>query len=726
MKNRSLLALSLAMALMRVAPGASAAGEEDLLLSFGEEEFLSIATGQKQLVAKAPAVASVITADDIRDLGANTLEEVLATVPGMHVSLSSTYFSPIYSVRGVYTDKNPQVLMLVNGVPITQTHMGNRGGRMNFPVRDIARIEVIRGPGSAVYGADALAGVINVITKTATQINGTEVGARVASFDTTEGWLLHGTRWGEVDVAFSLQGTKTDGDDSRRVNADAQSAFDFVLAYFGVAPVSRAPGPFATRAEGYDARIDLQYDKLQFRLWNWRQIDSGVGPGLALALDPEGSGEIDNYLFDAHYSDANLFADSVVELNMSYMDINARTRQTLFPAGAVLPIGDDGNIDVWHFTPMQFTDGYRGNPEFFEKHLRAEAIFSYDGFAGHKLRFAAGASRQEETGKERKNFGPGVLDLAHRNCDPLNCIIDGTLTDVSNTPYVFFRKEDRDIVYASLQDQWQVANDWNLTVGLRYDDYSDFGSTVNPRAALVWDASTDMTAKLLYGRAFRAPSFTELFVRNNPVALGNPDLDPEVSNTWELAFDYRASFDLRLGLNVFMYDIEDLIEFVPTGPGTQVARNIGEQNGHGFEIEAEWKPVQTLRLVANYSFQDSEDEELRKQASRSPEQQAYLRASWLPAGDWALTGELKWVADRNREPMDPRASIDDYTITNLNIERRNLFGRLDIGLRIRNLFDDDAREPSPFAAVPDGRGSLMPDDFPLEKRSTHLTARLRF
>ena len=159
--------------------------------------------------------------------------------------------------------------------------------------------------------------------------------------------------------------------------------------------------------------------------------------------------------------------------------------------------------------------------------------------------------------------------------------------------------QDRDIVYASLQDQWQVANDWNLTVGLRYDDYSDFGSTVNPRAALVWDASTDMTAKLLYGRAFRAPSFTELFVRNNPVALGNPDLDPEVSNTWELAFDYRASFDLRLGLNVFMYDIEDLIEFVPTGPGTQVARNIGEQKGHGFEVEAEWKPVQTLRLVAN-------------------------------------------------------------------------------------------------------------------------------
>ena len=82
----------------------AASSEEDLAASFGEEEFLSIATGQKQLIAKAPAVASVITADDIKALGATTLEEILETVPGIHVSLSSTYLSPIVSVRGVYTD----------------------------------------------------------------------------------------------------------------------------------------------------------------------------------------------------------------------------------------------------------------------------------------------------------------------------------------------------------------------------------------------------------------------------------------------------------------------------------------------------------------------------------------------------------------------------------------------------------------------------------------------
>jgi iron complex outermembrane receptor protein len=723
MNKKPLLVTALALALGHASATRAAQAEEDLLLSFGEEEFLSIATGQKQLISKAPAVASVITAEDIKALGANTLEEVLATVPGVHVSLSSTYLSPVYSVRGIYTDKNPQVLMLVNGVPITQLHFGDRGGRSSLPVRDIARVEVIRGPGSAVYGADALAGVINVITKGADQMGGTEAGARIASFDTAEGWLLHGTRWGEVEAAFSLQAQRGDGDDSRRVGSDSQSVFDQATAVLGFPAASLAPGQLDTDTEGYDARIDLAYDKFQARLWNARQ-SGGVGPGIALALDPSGAGDIDNYLFDLGYTDAELLPDTVVELRASYMDINVQTEQRLFPAGALLPIGADGNINTSQFVPMLFTDGFRGNPEFYEEHVRLEGIFTYNGFTGHSLRIAGGYTKQEESAKERKNYGPSVLDLANRDCSGFICIVDGTLTDVSNTPYAFIEDQDRDVWYASIQDQWQLANDWNLTMGLRYDDYSDFGSTVNPRAALVWDASTDLTAKLMYGRSFRAPSFAEQFLINNPVDRGNPDLDPETAQTYELAFDYRASFDWRVGFNVFYYEIEDLIDFAPTPQGTQVAQNVGRQQGQGFEFETEWNLAENLRIVANYAWQNAEDEEFDEDAARAPEQQAYLRAHWKPRHNWALTAELKWIADRNREPLDPRAQIDDYAIANLNLERQKLFDRLDLGLRVRNLLDENASEPSPYEAVPSG--SLMPDDFPLEERSVHLTARVRF
>lgn len=725
-----LLATSLALA----TGSAVAETEEDLLLSFGEEEFLSIATGQKQLISKAPAVASVITANDIREMGANSLEEVLESVPGVHVSLSSGYASPIYVFRGIYTDKNPQVLMLVNGMPITSMHFGDRLARQGFPVRSIARVEVIRGPGSAVYGADAFSGVINIITKSADDIDGTEVGARGASFDTYEGWFLQSAEIGDAKLALSIEASQTDGDDSRRIRSDAQSLFDAAVPGI-VKPfypdVSLAPGSLETRSETIDLRVDLQWNDLSVRFWNARVNDQGTGPGLALALDPNGEGEADNYYFDIGWTGRNLLPDTTLELRGSYVDLNVDTRQTLFPAGAVLPIGPDGNINTFVFEPIAFANGYIGEPSWDETQLRLDAILTWEGIYGHSIRAATGYSDLEEEGSETKNFGPGVLDISNRDCTSgyLDCngifrTVVGEPVNVTNTPWVFISEEDRQIWYASIQDQWQLANDWNLTIGVRYDDYSDFGSTVNPRAALVWDATKDITAKALYGRAFRAPSFAELYLRNNPVALGNESLDPEVINTYELAVDYRASFDLRLGFNVFYYEIEDLIDFAATPGGALVAGNIGEQEGSGFEVETEWKPTDTLKLIANYAYQDSEDTSTNDTVARAPAQQFYLRGNWEFIPNWSVTGELNWVGEREREAFDVRDEIDDYTLANLKLERRNLFDHLDLSLRIQNAFDENALEPSPGELVP--AGSLMPDDFPLAERSYHVTAQVRF
>ena len=147
--------------------------EKDLAWAYGDEDFVSIATGSQQPIAKAPAVATVITAKDIRAIGATDLDEILETVPGLHVARSFTGYNPIYSIRGVYSGFNPQVLVLINGISITNLFFGDRGQVWGgMPVEAIARVEVMRGPGSAVYGADAFAGVINIITKTRQDIEG--------------------------------------------------------------------------------------------------------------------------------------------------------------------------------------------------------------------------------------------------------------------------------------------------------------------------------------------------------------------------------------------------------------------------------------------------------------------------------------------------------------------------------------------------------------------------
>src|SRR5690606_25054979 len=119
--------------------------------------------------------------------------EVLETVPGLHVSRNAFGYSPVYTFRGIYAQYNPQVLMLMNGIPITNLFQGDRnliwGG---MPVKSIARIEIIRGPGSALYGADAFAGVINVITKSRADIPKGEAGVRIGSFNTRGVWLNEG------------------------------------------------------------------------------------------------------------------------------------------------------------------------------------------------------------------------------------------------------------------------------------------------------------------------------------------------------------------------------------------------------------------------------------------------------------------------------------------------------------------------------------------------------
>ncbi|MBX2807697.1 MAG: TonB-dependent receptor plug domain-containing protein, partial [Cellvibrionaceae bacterium] len=146
-------------------------GNSPSYLSLSLEELgkikISIATGNEILIEDAPAIASVITAKQIKAMGARTLNEALKVIPGLHLSLSGlNRTDAIYSIRGIHNSSfNPQVLLLLDGTPITWPSQGGRPTRFSLPTSNIKHIEVIRGPGSAIYGADAFSGVINVITK---------------------------------------------------------------------------------------------------------------------------------------------------------------------------------------------------------------------------------------------------------------------------------------------------------------------------------------------------------------------------------------------------------------------------------------------------------------------------------------------------------------------------------------------------------------------------------
>jgi len=292
-------------------------------------KIVTIATGAKQTLIQAPAVATVITAHDIEAIGASDLDEVLETVPGLHVARSQEGYSPIYTIRGIgFNLSNPHVLMLINGIPLQELYSGNRSAIWGgMPVNNIARIEILRGPGSAIFGADAFAGVINIITKTSADINGTETGVRVGRFNTQDAWLLHGGSYHGMDLALALEYHDTEG--SRQiVEEDAQTYYDHL---FGT-QASLAPGSVNLPRHNLDARVDVSREHWQLRIGYQGRHDFGLGAGTAQALDPVGRFSDERFNADLTYHHPKFSEHWDVTTQLSHLEkaLKATQNQTLF------------------------------------------------------------------------------------------------------------------------------------------------------------------------------------------------------------------------------------------------------------------------------------------------------------------------------------------------------------------------------------------------------------
>ena len=674
------------------------ADEEELLELYGGEELVSIATGSAQPISKAPAVATVITAADIKEIAARDIDEVLETVPGLHVSRNTLGNSSIYTFRGIYASVNPQVLMLINGISVSSLFVGNRGNVWGgMPVESISRIEVIRGPGSAVYGADAFAGVINIVTKGANEINGSEFGVRYGSFDTKEAWALHGGNYGGFDIALIAEVKSTDGH-HENVDSDFQTFSDSVTP----SSSSLAPGSTSNNRDNVDLRLDVRKDHWMFRGGLQRRRNLEVGFGIGAALDQNAQYESDRWNADLTYHNPEIAEHWDIQAQASFYNTSQEVDEStvLFPPGSFLLLAPPA-------MPLgPFPEGVIGNPEVWERHWRFNFTTLFTGIEDHAIRFGSGYTTSEiYRVEESNNFSP----LAP----------PGTLVDVSDTPFVFLPERHRDNKYGFIQDVWSFANDWEFTAGIRYDDYNDFGSTWNPRAALVWSARHNTTFKLLYGQAFRAPSFAEFRNQNNPVALGNDELDPEEIETLEFAVDYRPVENLRFGANIFYYEWDDIIRFVSDSTGSSTAQNAGEQTGYGVELEMEWQPMNDLSLVANYAFQDSEDEDSNEDSGNAPHHQIYARANWEFLPGWTLTPSVNYVIERDRPPGDTRDELEDYSVVNLTLRSKAFSDKWEMALGARNLLNSSPEEPT------DASFNIS-NDLPLERRTIFGELRVNF
>lgn len=680
MFRRHFLVTSILSALAGTVHSQPMVDEEDLALAYGDKSFVSVATGTRQQLSKAPSTATVLTAEDIANIGAKSLTEVLEAVPGMHISRNrlQNNYTPTYGMRGILTDSSPHVLMLVNGIPRTSVYLGNPDEELvELPVENIARIEIIRGPGSAVYGADAFAGTINIITKAAGDIDGTSFGLRAGSFNSWDSWFQHGSRIGELEIAAYLKVGSTDGS-QRKVRTDAVGA----------------SGPLNNGYNSLDAQLDLGYDKFRWRAAYTLRDDIGTGVGIAGALDPFGQVRSERISSDLSWSDANFAENLSLTVQAAYMQLanEVTTPLRVFPAGTDFT-GIGGDF---------FPDGMLGVPDKWERQARFSATSVYSGFADHRIRFGLGHDEMKiYKTSEVKNFtllfGPPQ-------------ILPGGMT-VATGANLFLAPHKRKLNYLYAQDEWSFARDWTLTGGVRYDNYSDFGSTTNPRLAVVWEARQDLTAKLMYGTAFRAPSFVEQYATGNPIALGNPSLRPEKIKTLEAGLNWQIQHNLQASLSVFQHEITDIIN-----QSGATYRNTGKQKGSGGELEVQWDASNALRISGHYAYQRNIDRTTKQDAGYAPHHHFYARADWRVYSDWRLSGQVNYVADRLRPAGDNRPQIPDYTSVDLTLRTGQKKNGWDFSASIYNLFNANIREPTKAA-------SGIVYDLPMPGRTFWLQAR---
>jgi iron complex outermembrane receptor protein len=248
------------------------------LLLFEEIPIVISATKVAQPITESPSSISVITAEDIRRSGATNIADLLRRVPGLDVLRISPSDAQI-SARGFNESNNNDILLLIDGRSAYVDFFGIVvWDDLPIILEEIERIEIIRGPGSALYGANAFGGVINIITKTPEQAEGTTLSATVGEFDTYIWNFMNADvfdKWSYKvvagwDEANSFEDREKNNHEMFKGNALVQYDFDADSRIYFSAGVNEGDGNTLTRTSGFDRDGTLGYAKLNYDYGNWK------------------------------------------------------------------------------------------------------------------------------------------------------------------------------------------------------------------------------------------------------------------------------------------------------------------------------------------------------------------------------------------------------------------------------------------------------------------------
>jgi outer membrane cobalamin receptor len=616
--------------------------EKELAYLAAEKQVVVTASKMEENVDKTVAATTIITQDDIAHIGARNLLDVLRLVPGIGITQTQFGWREI-EVRGVKTLVSEKVQIMLNGHPLDH-NLQNAGSAWvydDLPVDTIKRVEVVRGPGSVLYGANAFLAVINIITQDARDLDGVQTSAGWGSFDTQQ----YRASWGKqfdnsAEAALHFNFTDTNGINSP-IPADS-------LSVQGLN--SNAPGRSQLTEGRYDLEWQLGYQ--DFKL-DGRYINKKAGTffGVTDVLsDDRTQQDYNNYFLrlsrnwkitDKFSVDTQIFHD--------FFSYNSQWQlaQNLFSHTGLEDTRTGGEIQ----TNYRLSD--------------TQAVITGFSYA------------QEQQGNLIDELG---VDPQHFMLSP------HTAQE---------RARRRWGVY--LEDVWDPLKNLRLTLGARYDQYNDFGGTFNPRMGFNWEFIKNYSVKFLYGTAYRAPAFGELAAANNPVLLGNPSLKPEEVKTFETGIIAHPVAGLTTQATYYHSAIKQLISPTSTQGVTLQYQNNGSLTAEGLELEARYEfdgNLQGSYISANHVLQRSV--QLGRQLADVPRHRTNLTANWAFDNTWSSFAHVLIKDSTTRGLGDTRNGVAGYALLDLGLLGKNMFSKqVDVGFNVYNLFDKRYYDPAP-------------------------------
>ena len=625
--------------------------EEDELNQFLEllQQQTTLATKTRLNADFVPGMLSVLNADQLRRRGFRTVWEALASLPGVNTSMDETGMRSI-SVRGIGELFEPsKVKLLLNGEAVNASASATTGSLLDTPIAQIERIEFIRGPGSAVHGEFAYAGVLNVITrKTGKEFSvGLESDSGIG-FSALYNYRKPGS---DFSSSFNLAANESDGE-------TVDSGRDSTL---GGNP-SYAPGPINNKRDFVSAIIDLNFGDLN-ALIQLQESNRGDHFGANNLLPPdEKQTVISESLLSARIGQPFSIAERL-DGGWSFSGSQISSEKNQLFLGVAEAHGGLGNED----------DIY-ADSDLTEQRLEARVNLQYDGDR-HKLFTELSAVDISISESERV----ANLDPTTRLPSPTFNEFPGPVND----------SQERSSLSVVLQDEYRIDERLTLTSGLRYDDYEDIGSNLSPRIALVWRRSDNHVFKTQLARAFRPPSLLETG------GAIESSIEPETNDTVELGYIYHSP-QLVLRNTLYYTRLDDMIvfqEFPPLG-----YKNSGASELWGYELEVEKSIATRWNLVGSLSLQDHADDAPAGFASWMLKLGTEYRMMPLTS----LHLQVNAISSRERAQGDPRSDFEQSIRADLMLRRQNLLGVEGLGLRLglRNLFDETLEHPSPEDSYP--------------------------